>query len=75
MVLPGLGPPDPELDCQSSSASAPNSGPNPGPVWEGSGLDQSSEPNRGNTSRKQLSGLLLFIAQYKLLQDEMITEP
>ena len=42
--------PDPEPDHRSGSALAPNSGPNPGPVREGSGPDQGSEPNCGNTS-------------------------
>ncbi len=40
---------DPEPDQRSSSAPTPNPGPNLGPVQEGSGPDQSSEPNRGNT--------------------------
>jgi len=40
--------PNPEPDRRSGSAPAPNPGPNFGPVREGSGSDQSSEPNGGN---------------------------
>jgi hypothetical protein len=42
--------PNPELDHRSSSAPAPNPGPNFGPVQEGSGSDQSLELNYGNPS-------------------------
>jgi len=42
--------PDPEPDRRSGSAPTPNPGPNFGPVRGGSGPDQGSEPNCGNTS-------------------------
>ena len=49
-VLPGSGPPQTSDRTDGLvQPQPPNSGPNPGPVWEGSGPDQSSEPNRGNT--------------------------
>src|SRR6266851_1967356 len=40
--------PNPNLNHRSGSAPTPNPGPNLGPVREGSGPDQSSEPNYGN---------------------------
>ena len=43
-------PPNLELDFRSGSAPMPNFGPDLGPVHQSSGLDQSSEPNCGNTS-------------------------
>jgi hypothetical protein len=54
LVLNGsarFGPtPDPEPDRRSGSAPTPDPGPNFGPVRGGSGPDQSSEPNCGNTN-------------------------
>src|SRR6266853_2816021 len=43
--------PNPEPDRRSGSAPTPNPERNHGPVREGSGLDQSSEPNRGNPTQ------------------------
>jgi len=45
--------PNPEPDFGSSLAPMLNFGPDQGPVHQGSGLDQSSEPNCSNTSRER----------------------
>jgi hypothetical protein len=50
-----------ELDFRSSSRDSPNFGPNLGPVQTGSGSNFGSEPDRGNTSSKQIKTQILRV--------------
>ena len=73
----GSGPaPNPELDFGSGLALMLNFGPDPGPVHQGSGLNQSSEPNCGIPISEALRlaiSLCLLLASINVLALSSLT--